>query len=428
MSWEIRAGDALERLKEIPDESVHCCVTSPPYWRLRDYGVEGQLGLEETPDEFVEALVEVLREVRRALSADGTLWLNIGDSYAGSWGAQGHREGGGGRDRHRVRNHPKLAFGAGALPRAKLKPKDQIGIPWMTAFALRADGWYLRRDVIWSKPNPTPESVEDRPTSAHEYVFLLSKSPRYFYDYAAVRDKAVSTRSSRNRYRPAAVAGKSCQQSLHPWSDIGGGRNRRSVWEIPEEAWSQFLRWLAEQPPEQLDVWDIPTRPFPDAHFATFPTDLAEPCVLAGTSPRVCGNCGAPWRAVSDVTYENPGNRRTNGPRSAARRGERFGTPGFSRRLEKRVRTVGRTPTCDHGGDPTTALVLDPFAGAATTGLVTAQHGRDFLGIELNPEYVELGERRIRRWEANPAGRLRGDPVPLDGQTSFDELLTKEAA
>lgn len=181
----------MERLREMPDESVQCCVTSPPYWGLRDYGVDGQLGMEETPEQFVAAMVEVFAEVRRVLRADGTLWLNIGDSYARSAGNRTSGDGG-----------PALVgrgqYGAGAVNAAPsiippgLKSKDLVGIPWMLAFALRADGWYLRRDIIWAKPNPMPESVTDRPTSSHEYLFLLTKSPRYFYDAEAVREGASS--------------------------------------------------------------------------------------------------------------------------------------------------------------------------------------------------------------------------------------------
>ena len=273
----ILTGDAVERLRELPDGIAQTCITSPPYFGLRDYGVEGQIGLEETPQEYVERLVTVFREVRRVLRDDGTLWLNLGDSYASQGGAHGGRNdnqrGVGARRVHAAGGGDQAA----RTPPDGLKPKDLVGIPWRVAFALQADGWYLRSDIVWAKPNPMPESVRDRPTRAHEYVFLLSKNERYFYDHEAIKEPAVSN---------------------HPSSK----RNRRSVWHIP-------------------------VRPFKGAHFAVFPEALVEPMVLAGSRP----------------------------------------------------------------GD----LVLDPFAGSGTTGVVARRHGRRFLGIELNPEYVELAEHRL---------------------------------
>jgi DNA modification methylase len=319
-TWEIREGDALERLREMPDESVHCCVTSPPYYGLRDYGIEGQLGLEETLNEYVAALVTVFEEVRRVLRADGTLWLNLGDSYAGSRGAQG-RDGamadravsvarspsgsstlrgnghlGGGPkvsalSTTQVAAAPRGKSGRGSIPvGAGYKPKDLIGVPWTVAFALRAAGWYLRSDIIWAKPNPMPESITDRPTSAHEHIFLLSKSSRYFYDYEAIREDAVSDHPS-------------SRGQVEGWTDIGGRRNRRNV-------------------------WTVPSQPYLGAHFATFPPKLINPCIRAGC--------------------------------------------------------------------PVEGTVLDPFSGAGTTGIVALRHIRSYIGIELNPEYVELSRNRIR--------------------------------
>jgi DNA modification methylase len=265
MSVQIIIGDAREKLKGMPDRSVHCCVTSPPYFGLRDYGVEGQMGLETTPSEYVDGMVEVFREVRRVLSDDGTLWLNIGDSYAGSWGAQGHRvtesddpswHG------SQIRNHPKRVRQTGSVKAAGVKPKDLYGIPWMLAFALRADGWWLRQDIIWHKPNPMPESTKDRRTSAHEYIFLLSKSPRYHYDASAVAEAAVSDHASGNGFKRDARlsfqnADGTTRGNAEAWDGVGGTRNKRSV-------------------------WTVPVKPFMDAHFATFPAALIEPCILAG--------------------------------------------------------------------------------------------------------------------------------------------------
>lgn len=260
--YRILIGDCRETLKTLPDQSINTCVTSPPYFGLRDYGHENQIGLEETPDEYVAALVAVFREVRRVLRDDGTVWVNLGDSYAGSWGAQGKRETPGEISRNSIRNHPKRARNTGSIRQAGLKPKDLIGIPWMVAFALRADGWYLRQDVIWNKPNPMPESVTDRTTKAHEYVFLLSKSARYYYDSEAIKETSVEPRGPGNvrpvRELPGERQGENAniRGNLH---SIGARekRNKRSV-------------------------WTVSTKPYAGAHFATFPPDLIEPCILAG--------------------------------------------------------------------------------------------------------------------------------------------------
>jgi DNA modification methylase len=249
-TFEIKLGDCLESLKQMPDQSVHCCVTSPPYFGLRDYGVDGQIGLEPTPDDFVQALVAVFREVRRVLRDDGTLWLNLGDSYSS-----------GGRTWRAPDTKAPGAREMSTRPDDGMKPKDLIGIPWMVAFALRADGWYLRQDIIWNKPNPMPESVRDRCTKAHEYVFLLSKSPRYYFDSEAVKEDAVSDAPSGNGF--AGRQGGACDRPMsggngtkERWQP-GGKRNRRSV-------------------------WSVTTKPFKGAHFATFPPELIQPCILAG--------------------------------------------------------------------------------------------------------------------------------------------------
>lgn len=306
--WEIRQGDALERLREMPDESVQCCVTSPPYWGLRDYGVAGQLGLEETPAEFVAGMVEVFAEVRRVLRFDGTLWLNIGDSYAGGgcgardperWPKQS-------RNDHMPR-HAKRGHG--------VKDKDLIGIPWMLAFGLREDGWYLRAENIWQKLTPMPESVIDRTTRAHEQVFHLAKAARYFYDADAVRTPLAE--------KTLTTFGTQRQQN-------GGGELvKADNWarDVPNR---EAKRGEDGEPigANLRSVWPLASKAYPAAHFATFPPDLVKPCILAGSAE----------------------------------------------------------------GD----TILDPFAGAATTGLVATRLDRSFIGIELNPEYVELGRNRIR--------------------------------
>ncbi|ANP61106.1 DNA-methyltransferase [Pseudomonas aeruginosa] len=261
-SHEIRVGDCLDALRAMPDQSFHCCITSPPYFGLRDYGVDGQIGLEQTPAEFVSRLVEVFREVRRVLRDDGTLWLNIGDSYAGGGGgnySKSVKQTGHGEHITNVRNRGSWLDSAG------VKAKDLMGIPWRLAFALQDDGWYLRQDIIWHKPNPMPESVRDRCTKAHEYVFMLTKSPRYYYDHEAVKEDAVSDHPSGNGFkRDARESYKNLDGTARgndeQWTGVGGKRNRRSV-------------------------WTVPTAGFKGAHFATFPPDLIRPCVLAG-APR----------------------------------------------------------------------------------------------------------------------------------------------
>jgi DNA modification methylase len=304
-TWEIREGDALERLRDMPEESVHCCITSPPYYGLRDYGIDGQLGLEDTLAEYVERLVVVFEEVRRILRVDGTLWLNLGDSYAGSWGAQGHTGQMVDRGITAARSLSTFPQGkrTGSIPDgAEYKPKDLLGVPWTVAFALRGAGWWLRQEIIWHKLAPMPESVQDRCTRAHEQLFMLARSARYFYDAAAIAEPAVSERGRGSGNTRSESLSRDVRGQPYPWTDVGGMRNKR-------------------------DVWPLSSQPFPQAHFATFPPALVEPCILAGC--------------------------------------------------------------------PADGIVLDPFAGAGTTGLVALRRGRSFVGIELNPKYAEMARRRI---------------------------------
>lgn len=308
MSVRILVGDVRERLRDLPDRSVHCVVTSPPYFGLRDYGVDRQMGLETTPEEYIANMVEAFREVRRVLRDDGTLWLNIGDSYAND-----EKWGGSTGGKHASALHGDSGIGRRKL-KTGLKGKDLIGIPWLLAFALRADGWYLRQEIIWAKKNVMPESVRDRCTKAHEQIFLLSKAQRYYFDAEAVKE-------------PVADSSRSRQTGL---------RNKRSVWYVA-------------------------TKPFKEAHFATFPPDLIEPCILAGTSEAgVCTSCGTPWQ-----------------------------------RQHIRSTTTGWAPGCGCEAQAGPATVLDPFFGAGTTGLVADRLRRDCIGIELNPEYAEIARRRI---------------------------------
>jgi len=275
MSVDIRNGDCIDIMKKMEDQSVDCCVTSPPYFGLRDYGHEEQIGLEDTPDKYVEKIVEVFGEVKRVLKDDGTVWLNLGDSYAGSWGNAGGQNRGKGtqrpiagksitKDADTERHGSFVPAGARGFKDNGIKPKDLIGIPWRVAFALQADGWYLRQDIIWHKPNPMPESVTDRCTKAHEYIFLLSKSAKYYCDMESVKEDSVDPesytgRNKRNDYKGCGTKGFEVREGF---KNIEQGktyetRNKRSV-------------------------WTVTTKPFKGAHFATFPPDLILPCILAG--------------------------------------------------------------------------------------------------------------------------------------------------
>jgi DNA modification methylase len=344
---KIIVGDVRTAMQSIPDQSVQTCITSPPYWGLRDYGTgtwlggdeacshkrdskysdktitghknpaiggvgdaiykstcercgatreDDQLGLEESPQQYVDQMVEVFREVWRVLKDDGTLWLNIGDSYAGSGKGPAGNLGATHNERHMEHKHS-------AIVPDGLKPKDLVGIPWRLAFALQADGWYLRQDIIWHKPNPMPESVTDRCTKSHEYVFLLSKSRQYFYDYVAIKEDAITEHkeSKPNPYALYVQNGGKDTQNLGS-STLDGKRNKR-------------------------DVWTVATKPYKGAHFAVMPEALVEPCILAGSA----------------------------------------------------------------AGD----TVLDPFTGSGTVGMVALRHNRNFVGTELNPDYAELAVDRI---------------------------------
>lgn len=346
----VSQGDARAVLAALPEQSVHCVVTSPPYWGLRDYGVDGQLGLEHTPEEYVSNMVSVFREVRRVLRDDGTLWLNLGDSYAG----------------------PKVPSG--------LKPKDLVGIPWMVARELQADGWYLRSDIIWSKPNPMPESVTDRPTKAHEYVFLLSKRERYYYDAEAVREPAIHAGEVVKLGDKSLSRGQAAGAGIAPSGNgradsvvVAPGRNLRSV-------------------------WTIPTEPYPGAHFAAFPQKLVEPCIKAGTSERgVCPECGAPWVRETKVGYTVAGRNNSNLKRKAGGDAKSaMSARPYETRMLRNTETIGWRPMCEHDAEPIPATVLDPFAGTGTTGVVAQRMSRRAVLIDLNAEYLTqcLGRNR----------------------------------
>ena len=294
----ILQGDVIERLKDIEDNTIQCVVTSPPYWGLRDYGEDDQLGLEETPEEYVDNMVKVFREVRRTLKDDGTLWLNLGDSYSSGGRSTTTNQTLRGNNDYGV-TRPK--------PSENIKPKDLIGIPWRVAFALQQDGWYLRQDIIWHKPNPMPESVTDRCTKSHEYIFLLTKSANYYYDAESIKEKTLTndnTNRDRDKDRLNNTPGRTRMAGLK--TNNYEKRNKRSIWKIN-------------------------TKPYKDAHFAVFPEKLPELCIKAGSKK----------------------------------------------------------------GD----IVLDPFFGSGTTGFVAQRLYRKWLGIELNPEYIKIANKRFVQQE-----------------------------
>jgi len=369
-------GDALTRLKELPSESVDCCITSPPYFGLRDYGVEGQIGLEESPEAYVSKLVEVFREVRRVLKKEGTCWINLGDSYAGSSGC--HK---GGSEKA---NSNAGATNSYIMPKPG-KPKDLIGIPWMVAFALRADGWWLRSDIIWHKPNCMPESCKDRPTKSHEYMFLLSKSKKYYYDAEAISEDAINTK----------MPGKNMRDTRETYGPQNGGNS--GLRDLKQRYKSGD--WPTKR--NKRTVWTVPSHPFKEAHFATFPEKLIEPCILAGTSERgVCPECGKAW--VRQI--KSTGGRDWHNDKMVSKGipGEILGDGGYKRGQSatqlndtKQHVTIGWLPSCQCSRDPVPAVVIDPFFGAGTTGLVAKKLGRHYIGIELNEAYIGMAQKRI---------------------------------
>lgn len=335
MDYQIIEGDCLASLRTLPDQSAHCCVTSPPYFGLRDYGHDGQIGLELTPTEYVAKMVEVFREVRRVLRDDGTLWLNLGDSYAraGVWsdnsGLDGLKRGESGR----AKSNMTGKAGASQKMPPGLKQKDLIGIPWRVAFALQADGWHLRQDIIWHKPNAMPESVRDRCTKAHEYIFLLSKSERYHFDSDAMQEpaskgaagsefhtgKTAAHQLGRASTKPRTAGNKSNEYvTAYDGSDTEEHRTKAGLMNIADTPWETRNR---------RSVWTVATKPYKGAHFATFPPDLIRPCILAGC--------------------------------------------------------------------PKDGTVLDPFGGSGTTALVALEEGRKAVLCELNPDYIALAHKRL---------------------------------
>lgn len=314
--------DCLRALRNMPAQSVNCCVTSPPFWGLRDYGVDGQIGLEKTPEEYVGRIVDVFKEVRRVIKDDGTLWLNLGDSYAS------------GKTKDCSASDLMWSNKNSRKPPDGLKKKDLVGIPWRVAFALQADGWYLRSDIIWNKPNPMPESVQDRPTKSHEYMFLLSKSERYYYDAEAIAEPVTKSTTKRlsqdieHQVGSSRVQGKTNGNMKASAPRFGGNKYTRDPDVFYRTKSGNIYEYHDKR--NKRTVWTIPTKPYKEAHFATYPPELIDPCILAG---------------------------------------------------------------CPVGG-----TVLDPFAGSGTTLEVAAKLGRNSVGIELNSEYIKLIEKRVQMY------------------------------
>ncbi len=415
----------------LTDNSVQCVVTSPPYWGLRDFGQVGQIGLESTPDEYVAKIVAVFAEVWRVLRDDGTCWVNLGDSYAanGSTGGNARKREeltGGGCSTWSTRDvtfHPKTTS-------TGLKPKDLVGIPWRVAFALQAagaaspatmlavdkirtallddfddweqvpdktrnviealdrewhdahrGGWYLRSDIIWSKPNPMPESVTDRPTKAHEYIFLLTKREKYFYDADAIREPHAETRWS------GAIVGevKTLNNSI-----IQDG-----LASLVGKKWTPNTRDYNPAGRNIRTVWEIATQPYPEAHFATFPEEIAVRCIKAGTSEKgACKECGAPWERV---TRQNKlesfgGGDLIQGKQKEWKRSSHCGADDQAN-YQPPV-TIGWQPTCKHDAESVPCVVLDPFSGAGTVPLVADKLNRRGIGLELKIDYCRMAHDR----------------------------------
>lgn len=387
-------GECREMMRLLPEDSIHCVVTSPPYWGLRDYGTgDAQLGLEPTPDDFVTAMVDVFREVRRVLRPDGTCWVNLGDTYITNSPSQAAKKERKRRRETRLDRKRRATMAKQGPNRSyeqQLAHKQLVGIPWRVALALQADGWWLRCDVVWDKPNPLPESIHDRPTRCHEYVFLLTKAPTYYYDKESVKVEGSPNTHPRGRH---GIASNRHNYGVNPKAVAVGDPSRAGSTPRPRanQSFSAQISPGIVAHRNRRTVWRVPTQPYHGSHFATFPPGLIEPCILAGSPAYTCAVCAAPWKRQVEVEYLNPGNRTTNGPRSLEQRHE---TAGFDRRLERRTKTVGWEPTCEHNNRGTGGIVLDPFMGSGTTGMVAEKHGRLWLGFDNDPKCERLIRER----------------------------------
>ncbi len=358
-------GDALEVLKDIPDNTVHMVVTSPPYWQLRDYMVSGQLGQEATPEEYVEKLVIIMREVKRVLRKDGTCWFNIGDGYnnssgysraKGEWKRKGREQGSGDRK---------------SFKHAVIKRKDLIGMPWRVGFALQEDGWYLRNDIIYSKTNPMPDGAKDRPTRSHEYIFLLTKSSKYFYDYYASLEDTDKQPEGEQGFGANIQEGTFRMDQDRSFQHYGK-RNKRSVW--------------------QTSVAN-----FKGGHYATFSIKLIEPCIVAGTSAKgCCVDCGTPWDRI--FKKEKILCTRKEGTNKYSEMHNLYPEMEVKEVYTLSLVAKGWEKNCSCETNKTKpCIVLDPFSGMATTGVVAFKYNQHYIGIELNKKYLKMSRKRLLR-------------------------------
>ena len=411
-NWRIECGDAYECLRRLPDNAVNCVVTSPPYWGgLRNYGVDGQLGLEKSMYDYVDKMVTIGEEIRRVLRPDGTFWLNMGDSYNGSWGSYKDSF----ESKKKIyRNDAEYADRMNARPSTSysqpgLKRKDIAGIPWRLAFALQDAGWYLRADIIWNKKNPMPGSYKDRPTSSHEYIFLLSKSPKYYYDHIAVMEPCQSRGVPNSPLAIKSPYGQSFAREnkipsgwdtgLGAHGDGSGNYSHGSSGDNKQDGTEKVTyigfnsRYTPMAKRNKRDVWTFSTQPTKVKHYASYPTWLVEPCILAGTSEAgCCPACETPYKRRYEKYLITTSDHRLLNGHTGTKGRQWGGTP----RGVCSYRTLGWDPICQCGaGDPVPCVVLDPFCGTGTTGVVSIRYGRRFYGIDLSPEYYRLAEDRI---------------------------------
>jgi DNA modification methylase len=403
----IVCADALVYMRTLPDDSVDLAVSSPPYYQLRDYFVEAdaQIGLEPSFAEYLVHMVDVFREVRRVLKPTGTLWLNIGDCYAmpSKWGGSGgnHKNGyakGSNRTQRRRRDYGGLG------------DKQLMGVPWRIAFALQADGWILRMDNIWSKTSVLPESVKDRTSRTHEYVFMFSKAERYYYDHVAVREPVSQTSIARE------LRGRSTK---HKYTDGATGQDSHTLHQ-ERAADSARAVWLTRN---KRSVWSVAPARNKFNHFATFPPKLIEPMALAGSPPEVCAACGAPLvREVKKVVVDQREAHRF----TANLRGKVDASNGRAntKRAYLAYETIGRKPTCACGAGTRPGVVLDPFMGSGTVALVAHQHRRDYVGCDINPDYVAIAQKRLTQgWSKAEVERVvQGASTPLFETDVMEQL------
>jgi DNA modification methylase len=425
MHHKFYLGDVIDCLKSIESETIQCVVTSPPYWGLRDYNLPSTEwpeityspmtgvpeitipnmicchGLEPEPLSFVGHEVLIWREIWRVLRDDGILWLNFGDSYAGNGGQYGDK-----KSTLQGRKQSRTMGAERFLKKSiSLKPKNLCGIPWRVVLALQADGWYLRSDIIWSKPNPMPSSTKDRPTTAHEYLFLLSKSAKYYYDNEAIKEEGVTTRPELLKFGPRPDKGypghTNDRRRIKTSGKWSGEDPQSSGRRIVERVKAMRAAGAPHDNPwgpkrNKRTVWTIATEAFPGAHFATFPTKLVEPCVLAGTSPKACPICRAPWRRVlkPSEAYAKCLGKSYHDHSNDIYQG--LSQKKVFPRTFADYETVDWIPTCKCESNDGTGkcIVLDPFGGSGTVPLVCQWHQRESIYIDLNPDYLQMAIER----------------------------------